>query len=93
MPRAEDLAPLTGYENQTTEGKLRKRAAHEGKGGDWKKWRMIHNLQVKEVTRTWSSTTQVDIPPLKVTSIVPVGMVGCAEKVFTASSRNFTTLL
>ena len=93
MPRTEDLAPLFGYEISTTEEKLRKRSRHRSKGGDWRKWRIIHNLEVREVIRSWTcSSSTTSSPPLRVTSIVPIGMVGCAQKVFTASSRNFTTL-
>ena len=86
MPKAEDLAQLTGYKNDSTETELKRRNCHSTKG-DWRKYRMIHNLKVKECVRTWSAGNLV-IDPFNVVSIVPVGMECYAEKIHSASCRD-----
>ena len=85
-----DLAPLNGYSNDSTEAKLRKKMAHNTKG-NWRKYRMLHSLQVKECIRIWSSK-KLDIDPAEFVSPIPVGMIQFTEKAVSVCNRNFSSL-
>ena len=93
MPSQDKIAALNGYHNDTTPAVLSKRLNMSTKGS-WRRYRLIHSLEVKDCIRTWKSHSEgfADIPPIEIVSPIPSGMVHFTEKALTASSRNLASL-